>query len=227
MSRLLSRACILSLTFIAGMFWAASGADAPPRMAKGTAAEWPQWRGPNRDGISPDTGLLKDWGRQQPTLLWTAEGVGEGFASVAVVDDRLYTAGSRGRGQSVTCLSAVDGKTIWQSAVSDTVTRDGGYTGTKSTPTIDGDRLYVISSDGKLACLKIDDGTPVWSKNFKGQWGGKMMSGWGYAESPLIDGDWVLCTPGGADAMIVALNKLTGEEIWRSKVPSFGEKGGD
>lgn len=228
MSRLLSRATILSLLFIAGSsFGAASGADAPPRTAKGVSAEWPQWRGPNRDGISADTGLLKEWGRQQPQLLWTADGVGEGFASVAVVGERIYTAGSRGRGQSVTCLSATDGKIVWQAAISDVVSGDGGYKGTKSTPTIDGDRLYVISSDGKLACLNAADGTTVWSKNLKGQWGGRMMSGWGYSESPLIDGDRVLCTPGGSDAMIVALDKLTGEEIWRSKVPPLGDKGGD
>jgi outer membrane protein assembly factor BamB len=228
MSRLLSRATILSLLFITGfLLVTASGADAPPRTAKGATADWPRWRGPNRDGISTDTGLLKDWGEQQPKLLWTADGVGEGFASVSVVGDRIYTSGSRDRGQAVTCLSASDGTIVWQSAISDVVTGDGGYKGTKSTPTIDGDRLYVVSTDGKIACLKAADGSLVWSKGFRATWSGRMMSGWGYAEWPLVDGDRLLCTPGGPDAMIVALDKLTGNEIWRSNVPQFGNLGKD
>jgi outer membrane protein assembly factor BamB len=159
-------------------------------------------------------------------LLWTAEGVGAGFASVSVVGDRIFTSGSQDSGQVVTCLSASDGKIIWQSAISDVVTPDGGYKGTKSTPTIDGDRLYVVSTDGKITCLKVADGSLVWSKGFRATWNGRLMSGWGYAESPLVDGDRVLCTPGGPDAMIVALDKFTGDEIWRSSVPAFEEHRG-
>jgi outer membrane protein assembly factor BamB len=226
MSRLPLSAFILSLACIAGPFLVtASGADVSPR-GSAIAANWPQWRGPNRDGISPDTGLIQDWAARPPKLLWTAEGVGEGFASVSVAGDRIYTSGSRDRGQAVTCLSASDGKIVWHSPISDTVTGDGGYKGSKSTPTVDGDRLYVVSTDGKISCLKAADGSLVWSKDFRATWKGKMMSGWGYAESPLVDGDRVLCTPGGADAMIVALNKLTGDEIWRSSVPAFEEHRG-
>jgi outer membrane protein assembly factor BamB len=225
---LLTRASILSFACLAGSFLvAACAADAPPRAAKGAAADWPQWRGPNRDGISLDTGLIKDWSAQQPKLLWTADGVGEGFASVSVAGDRVYTSGSRERGQAVTCLSASDGKILWQSAISDAVTGDGGKKGTKSTPTIDGDRVYVVSTDGRIACLNAAHGSLVWSKEFRATWSGRMMSGWGYSESPLVDGDRVLCTPGASDAMIVALDKLTGDEVWRSKVPQIGDAGRD
>src|SRR5438445_660028 len=141
MSRLPLCAFILSLTCVGGLLLAtASAADVAPRGST-ISADWPQWRGPSRDGISPDTGLIKDWSVQQPKLLWTAEGIGEGFASVSLVGGRIYTTGSRDGGQAVTCLSASDGKIVWRSAISDTITGDGGYRGTKSTPTIDGDRL--------------------------------------------------------------------------------------
>src|SRR5690606_32589862 len=92
---------------------------------------------------------------------------------------------------------------------------------------VDGDNLYVVSSDGAVACLKTADGTILWRRHFKDDWNGRMMSGWGFAESPLVDGDRLICTPGGPDAMLVALNKMTGEEIWRSTVPKIGERGGE
>src|SRR3954470_3058751 len=118
MSRLLSRACILSLLFIAGSYLvAASGADAPLRTAKDSASEWPQWRGPNRDGISPDTGLLQDWNAKQPKLLWTAEGLGGGYASVSVAGGRIYTTGNQPAGQAVICLNAANGKVLWKHSI--------------------------------------------------------------------------------------------------------------
>ncbi|HTN74369.1 MAG TPA: PQQ-binding-like beta-propeller repeat protein, partial [Pirellulaceae bacterium] len=186
---------------------------------------WPQWRGPNRDEKSTETGLLKDWTNQPPKLLWQSEGFGAGFASIAVVGDVIYTTGQKDDGQYVIAAKAEDGKVLWSTKLSDEKPGNGGYPGGRSTPTIDGDRAYVITCDGTIACLNKADGTVVWSKSFKKDWNGKMMSGWGYSESPLVDGDAVVCTPGGKDAMMVKLNKATGEELWRSAVPNLGSSG--
>jgi len=177
------------------------------------AADWEQWRGPGRTGISPDVGLLKDWTARQPKLLWTASGLGSGYSSVAVAGGRIFTTGNLADCQAVVCVSP-DGKVAWTTKITAELPshqKDGA----RCTPSIDGDRLYAIASSGKIVCLKVSDGSEVWSKDFK-EWGGRMMSGWGFSESPLVDGDWVLCTPGGSGAMVVALNKLTGQEVWRT-----------
>ena len=186
----------------------------------GVAADWTQWRGPDRAGLSPDVGLLQDWTGKPPKLLWTAEGMGGGYASVALAGGRIYTTGNQADKQAVVCASAADGKVLWTTPITD-VLPTHQKDGSRCTPSIDGDRLYAIASSGKIACLKKADGSLVWSKDFA-EWGGKMMSGWGFSESPLVDGDRVLCTPGGAGAMIVALDKQTGKEIWRSSLPSAG-----
>lgn len=187
------------------------------------SADWPQWRGPARDGKSPDTGLNTEWNAKPPKLLWMAEGLGAGYAGVSVVDGVIYTTGNLPAGQSVIALSAADGKLQWSQQITGELP-DHKYEGSRCTPSIDGDRLYAIASSGKIVCLNRADGSEVWSRDFK-DWGGKMMSGWGFSESPLVDGDWVLCTPGGSEAMIVALDKLTGKEIWKSAVPSTGKGG--
>lgn len=218
------RYLILGVSCFLGCFFAVAMAiDAPLRTKP--QAEWPQWRGPNRDGMSTDNGLLKDWTAHPPRLLWTADGMGGGYASVTVAGGRVYTTGNQKDGQAVICLDSSNGKTIWKKNITNIVPKHG-YDGSRCSPSIDGDRLYAISSDGKIACFKTADGSEIWSKDFKAEWKGKMMSGWGFSESPLVDGDWVLCTPGSADAMIVALDKFTGNEIWRSKVPSGGGKDG-
>jgi outer membrane protein assembly factor BamB len=217
----MSRACCTSSILIfATCLSQASAADENPR-----SGEWTQWRGPNRTGISPDVGLLKSW-NAPPKLLWTAEGLGSGYASVSVAGGRIYTTGNLATGQAVICLDAASGKVVWSKPITDTVPKHG-HDGSRCTPSLDGDRLYAIASSGKIACLKTADGSEVWSKDFRSEWGGRMMSGWGFSESPLVDGDWVLCTPGSADAMIVALKKMTGEEIWRSSVPRLGDRGKD
>lgn len=190
------------------------------------AGEWRQWRGPGRENKSTDTGLLKSWEASQPKLLWMADGLGEGYASVSIADGRIYTTGNTSDGQAVVALNVNDGKVLWTKPLTDEPPKHG-YEGSRCTPTADGDRLYVITSNGIIACLKSQDGEVVWQKDFQQDFGGKMMSGWGFSESPLVDGDWVLCTPGGQDAMIVALNKMTGEEVWRSAVPELGKKGKD
>ena len=188
------------------------------------AADWPQWRGPHRDGRAEATGLSHDWEAKPPKLLWMSEGLGGGYASLSLVDNVIYTTGNVGGGQSALAIDANDGRVMWKQKLTDGDPRHG-YDGSRSTPSIDGDRLYLVSSNGAIHCLKRADGSVVWSKDFKKEWNGRMMSGWGFSESPLVDGDWVLCTPGGSDAMIVALNKLTGEEMWKSAVPTFPTKG--
>ena len=187
---------------------------------------WPQWRGPNRDDKSSETGLLKEW-TTAPKLLWITEGFGKGFASLSLVNGVIYTSGELGDGQYAMAAKAEDGKILWSTKLSSDKPGNGGYPGGRSTPTIDGDKAYVVSCDGSIACLSLADGSLVWQKNFKQEWKGNMMSGWGYSESPLIDGDAVLCTPGGKDAMIVKLNKVTGEELWRSAMPEIGNRGKD
>lgn len=185
---------------------------------------WPQWRGVNRDGISPDTGLIQDWNATPPKLLWMAEGLGEGWANVSVVGDRIYTTGDIEQGQGVIALNAADGQIVWTKALTDG-TPDHAYPGARSTPTVAGDRLYVVTSDnetGGIVCLSAKDGNVLWQKGFLQTWGGKMMSQWGFAESPLVDGDWVVCTPGAKEAMVVALDKMSGEEVWRSALPDEG-----
>lgn len=184
------------------------------------ADDWPQWRGPARDGRSAEPGALSDWSRHAPRLDWIVDGMGRGYASVAVVDGRLYTTGNFDDGQGVIAVDARTGQTLWRRTVT-SGNPQHSYEGSRCTPTVDGDRLYIITSDGRIACLKTDDGDIAWAHDFQ-QWGGRMMSHWGYSESPLVDGDRVICTPGGDDAMLVALDKRTGQEIWRSAVPDFG-----
>jgi len=190
------------------------------------SGSWPQWRGPQRDGLSTETGLNTNWQQHPPKLLWMSEGLGNGYASVSMDDGRLYTTGNLPQGQSVIAVDASSGSLQWKTNVTAENPRHS-YEGSRSTPTLDGDRLYIVSSDGQIVCLNTADGQIRWQKSFRKEWNGKLMSGWGFSESPLVDGDWVLCTPGGTDAMIVALNKLTGEEVWRAAVPALGNKGRD
>jgi outer membrane protein assembly factor BamB len=220
------RILILSTGLIGGLFLASAfAADAPVRTLR-PQPEWTQWRGADRSGMSPDTGLLQDWNVQQPKLVWTAEGLGGGYASVSVAGGQLYSTGNQAGGQAVICIQAADGKVAWKTNITDVVPKHG-HDGSRCTPSIDGDRLYAIASSGKLVCLKTTDGSEIWFKDFAKEWGGRMMSGWGFSESPLVDGNLVLCTPGATDAMIVALDKLTGKEVWRTAVPSFGDVGKD
>lgn len=189
------------------------------------AADWPGFRNEGRTGVSPERGLQQSWENTQPRLLWMAEGLGGGFASVAVADGRVFTTGNFSDGQGVVAVSAEDGRQLWKTTVTDAVP-EHSYQGSRSTPTIDGEHLYVVTSDGQIACLRTADGSEVWKRDFKKDWKGRMMSGWGYSESPLVDGRLVLCTPGAPDAMVVALDKRTGREVWRSAVPQ-GDRGGN
>lgn len=184
---------------------------------------WPQWRGPDRTGISSDKGLLQTWDGMPP-LVWKAEGLGAGFSSITVADGRIYTMGDRDGRMAVVALSLDNGKILWATPIGD-VWEPGGYAGPRCSPTIDNDRVYALGTHGDLVCLDATTGEVRWQKSLPKDFGGRMMSGWGYSESPLVDGEKLVCTPGGTEAAIVALNKMTGEEIWRSEIPKLGESG--
>lgn len=206
---------------------AAIGAASLSPAADKASADWPQWRGPNRDGISADKGLLKAWPDGGPKLAWKATGLGEGYASISISQGRIFTMGDRDGDQYVIALSRDEaGKELWATKIGKGGGGDG-YPGPRCTPTVDGDRLYAIGIHGALACLEVDSGKIVWRKDFKTDFGGKMMSGWGYSESPLVDGDKLVCTPGAKDAAVVALDKASGNVIWKAGVGDLGPKGND
>jgi outer membrane protein assembly factor BamB len=184
------------------------------------AADWPQWRGPNRDGVSKETGLLQKWPEGGPKLLWQSKDLGQGYGSPSVVGDRLYVLGSKGMdNEFVQGLNVADGKSVWTTKIGNVgENRMANYPGARSTPTIDGERIYALGSDGDLACLETKTGQIVWQKNLKTDFGGK-TGAWAYAESPLVDGDVVVCTPGGEQATMVALKKATGDVVWKFASP--------
>lgn len=189
------------------------------------AEDWPQWRGPNRDGKSTEQGLNLDWTDSAPELLWKTTGVGKGYSSLAIVDGVIYTTGNSKEAQVAVARKASDGSEIWKTPLTEKAPKHG-YPGARSTPAITKDHLYLVTSAGDIVCLNRADGKIAWSKNFQQQWKGRMMSGWGFSESPLVDGDKVICTPGGDSALIVALDRVTGKEIWASE--SFStDKGKD
>ena len=177
-------------------------------------ADWPQWQGPNRTRVSPETGLLKEWPASGPPIVWTATGVGGGYGSMAIAGDRVFVQGVRGRNSAVIALNRADGKEVWSKALGATQTDDRGP-GPRSTPTVDGDRLYVLTENGDLACLKTD-GTAVWQRNILREFRGRQLQ-WLISESPLVDGPHVIVSPGGPGAGIVKLDKMTGNTVWTAK----------
>lgn len=176
------------------------------------AADWPQFHGPNRDNKSNDTGLLKSWPEEGPARIWEATGIGEGYSTVAIVGDRIYTTGAIDGDCVITSLD-MDGKMVWSRENGKAWARS--YPGTRSTPTITEDGLlYHESGIGNLVCLKADSGDVVWFTNILEEFDGRNIM-WGLAESPLIVGDKVICTPGGEDVSMVALDRKTGEVVWK------------
>jgi outer membrane protein assembly factor BamB len=185
------------------------------------ADDWPQWRGSARDGISKETGLLKEWPKEGPKLLWQLKDIGSGYSTPAVVGERLYLLSNRGLDDEfVQALEVNSGKQAWSMRVGKVGNpkQFPAYPGARSTPTVDGPLLYALGSDGDLACLETATGKPRWQKNLRTDFGGQPGI-WAYAESPLIDGEVVVCTPGGKDATLVALNKQTGAVVWKCPVP--------
>ena len=182
--------------------------------------DWPQWRGPDRNGLSKETGLLSQWPRSGPTVAWSAAMLGAGYGSIAVQGDRVYVQGMRNRQSVVSTLNRADGKVVWVRILGPAGDNDRGP-GPRSTPTIDGDRVYALSETGDLACLRAADGMVIWQRNILKEFKGENPN-WLLSESPLIDGDHVIVTPGGRGAGVVALDKMSGKTVWVSKELSDG-----
>ena len=185
------------------------------------AADWPQWRGPQRHGVSQETGLLKQWPAEGPQLRWQISDIGDGYATVAVVGDRLFTLANRGLdNELLEALSAQDGKAIWTTRLGNVGNPDQmpSYPKARSTPTVDGSFLYALSSDGDLASLETTSEQFV-GKRIYARTSEELGNMGVHAESPLVDGDLVVVTPGGAEATLVALNKTSGAVVWKTAVP--------
>lgn len=205
------------------------------------AEDWPQWRGAHRDAVSRESGLLETWPTGGPKLAWRASGLGIGYASVVVGEGRLFTLGGNVGGLTIPVVNPTDeesdkrlpvpvsviaideatGKLLWTRTLGET-TRN-----INSTPTLDGDRLYALDPDGRLVCLNAATGDLIWQRRFVEDFNSKMMSARGCGESPLVDEDRLICTPGNRDAAMVSLNKFTGEVIWKAKLPELGPLGRD
>ena len=190
--------------------------------ARAQSFDWPQWRGPDRNGISKETGLLKEWPRSGPPLSWSAAMIGAGYGSVAVVGDRVWVQGMRNRQSVVTSLNRADGKVAWVRIVGPAGENDRG-SGPRGTPSVDGDRLYALTENGDLACLRVADGTVVWQRNILKDFAAQNI-GWLISESPLVDGNLVIVTPGGRSNGMVALDKMTGKTVWTAK--ELGDEAG-
>lgn len=207
------RRSLLGLVLLAPAL--ALAAPAPTRTNR---FDWPQWQGPARTAVSQEKGLLQDWPKGGPPLAWQVTGLGKGYSTPTVAAGRIFSMGNRDKTEYVMAFAEKDGKELWAVALGSVRASGSGYPGPRCSPTVDGERVYALGLNGDLLCLKVENGEEIWRKDlrkdFKGQPGG-----WGYSESPLIDGDKLLCTPGGKDATLVALDKKTGELLWKGKVP--------
>ena len=201
------------------MLWLTTGLCLVPSTIQ--ADDWPQWRGPQRNGVSRETGLLKQWPKEGPKLHWGLTDTGRGYSTPSVVGDRLYLLSNEGlENEFVAALSVKDGKRAWTTRLGNVGNpkQNPNFPAARSTPTVDGQLLYAFASDGDLACVEIGTGKIRWQKNLRSDFGGKPGE-WAYAESPLVDGDAVVCAPGGSEATLVALNKKTGDLIWKCALP--------
>lgn len=184
-----------------------------------SAGDWPHWRGPDRDDVSKEVGLLKEWPKEGPPRVWLNEDVGLGYSGVAVVGGKVFTMGAREDTEFLICLDANDGKELWSARIGSRLGNNWGD-GPRGTPSVDGERVYAMGGQGALVCAQVANGEVVWTKAMTSLGGKK--PGWGYCESVLVDGPRVVCTPGGSDGAIVAFDKLTGDVQWQSKEVTDG-----
>jgi outer membrane protein assembly factor BamB len=220
MPRLLTGLVLLAATF--ANFIPAPAAD--PGTTAARPFDWPQWRGPRRDAVCTETGLLPQWPKDGPPLVWKQKGLGGGYSTPSVAAGRIYGLSYQGGDEVVWARDEATGGPVWTTRINakgDAFVQEGPH----STPTVDGNRLYAVGIMGSLVCLDTATGRVVWRKSFTDDFDGKMMSGWGYAESPLVDGNKVICTPGGDNAALAALDKATGQVLWTAKVPDNGGAG--
>lgn len=203
------------------------GVDQAAEALLTASSDWPQFHGPNRDSICRETGLLQEWREGGPQLLWTLEGLGRGFSTVSIAGGRLFAMGDRPEAggeeaQFVLAYGLQSRRELWATRVGEPF-----RTGPRCTPTVVGDRIYALGTEGDLLALDAGTGAVRWRRNLSSDFGGRVMSGWKYSESPLVDGNRLICTPGGDEAMLVALNRETGNTLWTCKLPPLGDKGAD
>jgi len=183
----------------------------------GAVPEWSQWRGPNRNGKSAETGLLKEWPAGGPSLIWKSTELGGGYGSMAASGNKLFVMGDKDGDSYLIALNSTDGKLVWQTKVGKAGAPGwGGFAGPRGTPTVAGEFVVAVDQWGELICVGAASGKEKWRKNFEKDYGGKRPE-WGFAESPMVDDDRVIITPGGAEGAMAALNLKTGETFWRSK----------
>lgn len=203
------------------ILWAATGCLAligSPQVW-GAPTNWPTFRGAARTAVAPDQGLIKEWPAEGPPQVWTAEGAGRGYASLAIAEGRIYTLGDKCSGapdedEYLTCFDVETGKLVWRAKTgAPWLEGPEDWQSSRSTPTVDGDRVYIITAHGKLLCFSTE-GKELWQKDLKADFKGDKADGWGYSESVLIDGDKLVCIPGKSDHTMVALNKMNGELLW-------------
>jgi len=178
------------------------------------AADWPQFRGPLRDNVSRETGLLKSWPKDGPKRLWLSTNLGSGYSGPAIVGERIYITGQRADAQWLLCLDAKDGKELWATRLGDPYQNEFGD-GPRSTPTVRDGLVFAIGANGEMLCAAAATGKERWRVKLT-ELGGK-VPGWGYSESPLVDGARVMSTPGGEKGAVVALDIKTGKPVWQSK----------
>jgi outer membrane protein assembly factor BamB len=182
--------------------------------------DWPQWRGPHRDGLSAEKNLLKSWPPDGPLLAWKVAGAGEGYSSFAVAGGRIFTLGARGDREYVVAFDAASGKRLWEVAHGSRFTNDRGD-GPRSTPTVDGARVYAFGASGDLTALDAASGKVAWTVNVVRDFGGQNIK-WGFSESPLVLGDRIIVSPGGSGSAIVAVDKASGKLLWKSEGDAAG-----
>src|SRR5262245_44925620 len=180
---------------------------------------WPTFRGPERTAMAPDKGLLTEWPADGPPLVWKTEGAGRGYSSVAIADGRIYTLGdapstAEDQDEYLLCFNQADGKQLWKTKTGEAWNKgQSNWQSSRSTPTVEGDRVYVITPHGVLICCRTS-GEELWRHDLREKFAAEKADGWGYSESVLIDGDLLVCTPGGPTNTMVALDKVTGETRW-------------
>lgn len=189
-----------------------------------SGGDWPQWRGPNRDGVSKETGLLKQWPASGPALVWKTKGAGGGYSSLAIAKGRIFTLGLRGAREYVIAFDVATGKEAWATPYGKAFHNDRGD-GPRGTPTVDGGNVYALGGNGDLSCLDAGTGRIIWTMNMLEKFGGENPN-WGISESPLVIGEKVLVNAGGRGASIIALNKKNGELIWKSQNDPAGYSSG-
>ena len=191
--------------------------------------DWPSFRGPNRTAVVNDANLLKSWPTEGPKLLWEGTGAGRGYSSLAIVGNKFYTLGDglstqNDKDEYLSCFDKATGKQLWATKTGKPWTSgQADWQSSRGTPTVDDGRVYVVTPEGQLHCCDAESGKIVWSKSFKKDFGGKKDDDWGYSESVLVDGNKVICTPGGDTSTVVALDKKSGDTLWTCKNP--GDRG--